>query len=764
MSRTTFTVDTQLFRELGELLVGEDATALTELVKNSYDADSRVVSISGQSLGHPDKSIITVVDDGIGMNQEQFSKGFLTIAGREKITGDRRSRVYRRIFTGEKGVGRLAARKLAKRLEVESWPWSGKLDLQGRLISQTRGIRATIDWDKIDRCKTFDDIPRSGAVQVESILSKGNRLAGTTLKLRRLRKSWTKKDIEKFQRKALTFRPPSVFVGALPETFLAHPLLLEHVFHLGIDGEREEPFRIDMLGAFDILEVPGVSDAAAAHWVLEILSEPKKGRVTYAMSPSQKFHRKYPKAQVEKAIIKIRRDKSAIPFRGRIYNLLNKSWDTSIAGVRVYMNGFRVLPYGETKNDWLGIDDDTTSRARDLLQNLKGLQGDIPRAEDTEEETKMQRNSAYWGAIALNREEAPQLEMLVNREGFAPGEQLDFLTKYVRIGVDLLTRVRVSSSIEVKRARIELTREQRRVADDDVETPATVLTMRNDSNKVVEAARDARAAIARGDVARASEVMRTTIEPLAHSIEQVSREMGSEQAIFRVLASIGAQQAAFSHEINGLVSTAAAVISSIDKILEIDLSDPVRRRLGSVRRSMHDLYEGLERQAFFLTDIAGLESRRRRSRQSLAARFDAAKRLLERQIEERGISLIVNIPTDLKSPAMFPAEVVALFTNLLSNAVKFAGKNGKITLSGNADGKYVRVRIENTGTAVELKRAEKWFEPFQSTTTNVDASLGQGMGLGLTITRSLLDEYGASIEFVQPIAGYATAIEVTFPR
>ncbi len=39
MSQTiTFSVDTHVFRELGELLVGRDSTALLELIKNAYDA------------------------------------------------------------------------------------------------------------------------------------------------------------------------------------------------------------------------------------------------------------------------------------------------------------------------------------------------------------------------------------------------------------------------------------------------------------------------------------------------------------------------------------------------------------------------------------------------------------------------------------------------------------------------------------------------------------------------------------------------------
>ncbi len=49
--KETFTVDTHLFRELGELLVGRDSTALVELIKNSYDADATEVLVHAERLG-----------------------------------------------------------------------------------------------------------------------------------------------------------------------------------------------------------------------------------------------------------------------------------------------------------------------------------------------------------------------------------------------------------------------------------------------------------------------------------------------------------------------------------------------------------------------------------------------------------------------------------------------------------------------------------------------------------------------------------------
>ncbi len=44
-----------------------------------------------------------------------------------------------------------------------------------------------------------------------------------------------------------------------------------------------------------------------------------------------------------------------------------KAWSGRAHGVRVFMEGFRVLPYGEPKNDWLALDRDYAGRAKDFL-------------------------------------------------------------------------------------------------------------------------------------------------------------------------------------------------------------------------------------------------------------------------------------------------------------------------------------------------------------------------------------------------------------
>jgi Histidine kinase-, DNA gyrase B-, and HSP90-like ATPase len=197
-----FTVDTKLFRELGELLVGRDSTAVVELVKNSYDADATKVTIFGANLADPNKGSIIVEDDGIGMDAEDFEKGFLRIAGRTKNTSDRRSPWFKRRFTGEKGVGRLAAHKLARNLEVISRKWNGSKRNPLVGFATSKGVRATIDWDQVEELETLAHVAKSKSVTTHVLPQQEirGRAAGTRLILKKLRRGWSARLLDTFFR------------------------------------------------------------------------------------------------------------------------------------------------------------------------------------------------------------------------------------------------------------------------------------------------------------------------------------------------------------------------------------------------------------------------------------------------------------------------------------------------------------------------------------------------------------------------------------
>ena len=113
-NKVRFSVDADLISRLGNELVARQETALSELVKNAYDADATEVTlrfIDTDSLG----GTLIIEDNGTGMDREQLIDGFMRISSnikKEKPVSD----IYNRKKAGRKGIGRFAVQRLGKHL------------------------------------------------------------------------------------------------------------------------------------------------------------------------------------------------------------------------------------------------------------------------------------------------------------------------------------------------------------------------------------------------------------------------------------------------------------------------------------------------------------------------------------------------------------------------------------------------------------------------------------------------------------------------
>lgn len=755
-----FTVDTHLFRELGELLVGRDSTALIELIKNSYDADANEVSVYGESLDDSNVGSITIVDDGVGMTPEEFENGFLRVASRLKEVGNRKSPRYFRRYTGAKGIGRLAAHKLARVIEINSIPW-----LAGR-ENHAEGVRATIDWDVVESHDTLDKLEGTNAIQMTSVVAPTKSRAGTTVKLSRLRRKWTSAERGRFIAEVQSFQPP-VLLTDPPSNIFATDLLIQQ---LKIHDAKNlvQPFRVSLEGEFAPSDEYWEAFGQAADWLIEVDSTNGDG-VRYQVTPTKRLVSDYPDARDRRLTMELPSGSAMPSLQARIFLREGptmgsrdfKSWANNVGGIRVFLEGFRVLPYGERSNDWLSLDAVYTGRTR----KLTWIQGQEPLPEDADKDEGLLvlPNRQYFGAVFLTQSGAPQLRLLVNREGFVPDAAFDNLVTLVRTGIDLSTRVRAATKHD---SRVE--RREQRAAARGIAGIKKRFSSSADFEKAIQSAKsvvgEAREFAAMGDI----ETTRRKISDAASKIEDVSATAAgliSESSLLRVLASVGTQMAAFIHEINSLLGMVQSVEAALGRISNDDtLPRKSRQDLLKLQRSVGDLRRGLERQASYLIDVVTPDARRRRSRQRLAERFEAGARLVQSIADRRGMVITNEIPPEMKSPAMFTAELTTVFSNLLTNAVKAAGENGKIRATGQllADGS-TKIIIENTGVQVDLSEGERWFKPFESTTTALDPVLGQGMGLGLPITRNMLEQYGAEIKFVRPSRGFSTAVEIAFP-
>ncbi|HTG43130.1 MAG TPA: ATP-binding protein, partial [Verrucomicrobiae bacterium] len=273
-----FTVDTHLFRELGALLVGRDSTALVELIKNAYDADASVVTVHGENIDDRSNGRIIITDDGVGMTPGRFELGFLRIASRVKEQGSRKSPRYKRRFTGAKGIGRLAAHKLASLLEITSIPSKEVLEEERQAAKgeefKEEGVQAVINWNLVESVETLDKISETRAVIVNPVPLNGNRKEGTRIDLQKLRRKWAPVDRAKFFAEIQTFSPPEIFIKSPAPHVTGRPLFETPRIQ---DAKASDPgCRIHLTGDFESGEDYWGALIQSAQWIIEIDASKEK--------------------------------------------------------------------------------------------------------------------------------------------------------------------------------------------------------------------------------------------------------------------------------------------------------------------------------------------------------------------------------------------------------------------------------------------------------------------------------------------------------
>ncbi len=143
-----------------------------------------------------------------------------------------------------------------------------------------------------------------------------------------------------------------------------------------------------------------------------------------------------------------------------------------------------------------------------------------------------------------------------------------------------------------------------------------------------------------------------------------------------------------------------------------------------------------------------------------------AMRLIRNRADAAGLTLLVDVMPD---PPMVEADYRAIkqvMLNLLSNAVKFTLRGGKITITvdraiAGDEPERLKVSITDTGIGiadVDLARLARPFEQIESQ----QAKTQQGTGLGLALTKSLVELHGGALE-IKSKPGVGTTVSFTLP-
>lgn len=146
----------------------------------------------------------------------------------------------------------------------------------------------------------------------------------------------------------------------------------------------------------------------------------------------------------------------------------------------------------------------------------------------------------------------------------------------------------------------------------------------------------------------------------------------------------------------------------------------------------------------------------------LAAVIRSAVETTRPAIDAAGHSLAISLPAE---PQVIKGDAVRLsqvFANLLNNATKYMNRGGQIWLTARREEREVVVSVRDTGIGIEPEMLPEIFTMF----TQVDRSRRQaqgGLGIGLTLVRSLLEMHGGQIEARSAGVGQGSEFIVRLP-
>ena len=323
----------EILIRLGEELIPHPDLGVIELVRNAYDADAKKAIVQLHNATQAGGTLV-VEDDGDGMTAEEIRDGFLLI-GRSPKSGAPDSHSKRRRI-GEKGLGRLAALRLGRRVELLTRP-RGEPGVEHRL---------TIDWSNYDSVGSVEE------VELAVVSQTTKKAPGTSLTVHQLRQGFDKEQMERLAR---AMRLLTGFFNDEDTDFTA--TLIAPQFDRVSDAVNRSFFDEYEYKLEANLDEEGYASTVLYDWKgraitrgehVDVAPDSRGGR----LQPPLRYQA--PAASFELWMFLL--DKRSFELRGSKNQFAAlRPWLKVVGGVHLFHRGLRVHPYGDPGFDWLDL-------------------------------------------------------------------------------------------------------------------------------------------------------------------------------------------------------------------------------------------------------------------------------------------------------------------------------------------------------------------------------------------------------------------------
>jgi signal transduction histidine kinase len=239
--------------------------------------------------------------------------------------------------------------------------------------------------------------------------------------------------------------------------------------------------------------------------------------------------------------------------------------------------------------------------------------------------------------------------------------------------------------------------------------------------------------------------------------EAKARENLAVVAHMNRVSALGELVGSLAHEIN---SPLGAVLSNAEAAQRF-LSTGAAGDEAEVRSCLDDIVKDVTRAGDVIRGIREVLRRKPFTPAPLdvAAVVHDALRLVKAEVRDRGVSVDVEIAPALPQVTGDEVQLVQVILNLLLNALDAVSglpeARRRIRVSAQADGEAVAIRVQDSGPGVPAAVAAQVFDPFFTTKP-------VGLGMGLAITRSIVEAHGGSIG-VSAAPGGGAVFDVRLP-